>query len=107
MSRYEDEQQATLERQWEASTDPEFREAYALAKRAGFRWYNTESAARRMAEHAAEELLKQRRALAAVLLFHSSEAWTGEKQQAWRALTGAPEATTRALCDFVRSVMPT
>jgi hypothetical protein len=52
-----DEQQAKLERQWEASTDPAFRAAYALAKRAGFRWYNTESAARRMAEHAAEELL--------------------------------------------------
>lgn len=45
---------------YEAETDPVQREAYALAKRGGFDWYNTESAARRMAEHAAEELVAAR-----------------------------------------------
>lgn len=45
---------------YETDTDPVRREAYALAARAGFDWYNTESAARRMAEHAAEEILALR-----------------------------------------------
>lgn len=45
---------------YEAETDPVQREAYALAKRAGFDWYNTESSARRMAEHAADEILALR-----------------------------------------------
>ncbi len=55
------EQRAKLAAQREAETDPVQREAYALAERAGFDWYDTESAARRMAEHAGEELhaLKQ------------------------------------------------
>lgn len=54
------EQRATLAAQRAAETDPEQREAYALAARAGFDWYDTESSARRMAEHAAGEIVAQR-----------------------------------------------
>lgn len=55
-----DEQRKRLEARWAAETDPVKREAYALAKRAGFDWYDMESSARRMAEHAAEEILQLR-----------------------------------------------
>jgi len=46
-------------------TNPIQCEAYALAERAGFDWYDTESAARRMAEHAAKEVVALRTALRA------------------------------------------
>lgn len=52
---------AQLEARWAAETDPVEREAYALAKRAGFDWYDTESAARRIARCAAAEILALRR----------------------------------------------
>ena len=51
-----DSMRARLAAQRAAETDPATREAYALAERAGFDWYDTESAARRMAEHAGAEV---------------------------------------------------
>lgn len=60
MSKHEDEMRARLKAQRDAATDPVERETYALAERAGFDWFDTESAARRMAEHAAGEILKLR-----------------------------------------------
>jgi hypothetical protein len=51
------EQRARLKAQRDAETDPILREAYALAERAGFDWYDTESCARQMAEHAAKEIV--------------------------------------------------
>lgn len=50
-----------------AEKDPIQREAYALAQRAGYDWYHTESAARRMAEHAAQEIMDLVYAVAALL----------------------------------------
>lgn len=52
--------------QMAAETDPVQREAYALAARAGFDWYNTESQARRAFEHAAEEILRLRHQILAL-----------------------------------------
>ena len=46
-----------------AEIDPAVREAYALAERAGYDWYNTESSARRMAEFAGAEVAALREAL--------------------------------------------
>lgn len=66
MSKYEQEQRARLKARRDQETDPVQREAYALAERAGFDWYDTESAARRMAEHAAEEIIDLRAQLAAL-----------------------------------------
>jgi hypothetical protein len=51
------EQRARLAAMRAQEADPVQREAYALAERAGFDWHDTESSARRMAEHAAEELV--------------------------------------------------
>ena len=62
-NKHEVEQRARLKARRDAETDPVQREAYALAERAGFDWYDTESAARRMAEHAAGEILALRAAL--------------------------------------------
>lgn len=68
-----DATEARARARYEAETDPVQREAYALAKRAGFDWYNTESGARRMAEHAAEEVIALKSELAArpPLFFHT------------------------------------
>lgn len=44
----------------------------------------------------------QRKALEAVLLFHSSSPWTESKRTDWWNLTQTNEATTRNLCDTVR-----
>lgn len=44
------------------------------------------------------------RIVEAVLLFHSGSLWTPEKQERWRALTGRTEATSKALCDWLREV---
>lgn len=52
------EQRKTLAEQRRKEKDPAQREAYALAERAGFDWYDTESAARRMAQHAGEDIVK-------------------------------------------------
>lgn len=41
---------------------------------------------------------------AAVLLFHGGAPWTATHQQGWEALTGSPDVTTKALCDFARKV---
>lgn len=54
------DQRVTLQRQRDAETDPTLREAYAMAKRAGFDWYDTESSARRAFEHAAREVVALR-----------------------------------------------
>lgn len=52
----------------------------------------------------AEANIDERRALRAVLLFYSPD-WSGAQQREWEELTGRKEATTRALCDFVREVL--
>ena len=64
---YDQEQRAQLKAQRDAATDPVERETYALAARAGFDWYDTESAARSMARHAAEEILHHKGALADII----------------------------------------
>jgi hypothetical protein len=43
-----------------------------------------------------------RDAAEATLLFHQASRWDDECAARWRELTGVREATTRALCDFVR-----
>ena len=45
---------------------------------------------------------RTRNALRAVLLFHGGGDWSEERRTEWRKLVGCEEATTRALCDFVR-----
>jgi len=45
-----------------------------------------------------------RDALRLVLLFYTTE-WTRTKQEQWRKITGKAEATTKVLCDHVRSVL--
>ncbi len=40
----------------------------------------------------------------AVLLFHRGGPWGDEEREAWKALTGCDEATTRVLCDLARQV---
>lgn len=56
-----DEQRERLAAMRAAETDPVKREAYAMAARAGFDWFDTESQARRAFEHAAGELLAERK----------------------------------------------
>lgn len=63
---YDLEMRARLKAQRDAEKDPVQREAYAIAERAGFDWYDTESMARRMAQHAAGEILVLRAALQSV-----------------------------------------
>jgi hypothetical protein len=43
-------------------------------------------------------------ALQLVLLFHSPD-WTPEKRAEWLRITGSKEATTKVLCDHVRSAL--
>jgi hypothetical protein len=62
MSNDDAEMRAQLKAQRDAVTDPVQRETYALAKRAGFNWFYTDSAARKMAEHAAGEIVALRAA---------------------------------------------
>lgn len=62
MSKHDAEMRARLKAQRDAETDPVARESYALAERAGFDWFDTESAARQMAAHAAGEILALRTA---------------------------------------------
>lgn len=98
-------QRETLERQWALSEDHEFQEAMRLARLSvPSGWYDTESQARGVAEAAAFETLKFKRALEAVLLFYSPE-WRGEEQRRWVGLTSTKEATTRGLCDFIRKTL--
>lgn len=49
-----------------------------------------------------EKIKKLSDALSAVLLFHSGGHWNYHKERAWHDITGATEATTKVLCDFVR-----
>lgn len=44
-------------------------------------------------------------ALRLVLLFHDGGPWTEERSAEWARITGGREATTRVLCDHVRSVL--
>lgn len=46
-----------------------------------------------------------RDACEAVLMFHSGGAWDAARAEEWLALTGSNEATTKALCDFVRKAV--
>jgi hypothetical protein len=47
---------------------------------------------------------KMHAALRAVLLFHSGRDWRLDAAE-WEAVTGQKEASTKTLCDFVRSVL--
>lgn len=53
-----------------------------------------------------EEANTQRRGLInackAVLMFHRGGPWSEAMRDEWKALTGADEASTRTLCEFVR-----
>ena len=51
---------------------------------------------------AAPELLA---ALEAVLLFHSGREWDETTRREWLRLVGAPDATTKVLCDVARAVI--
>ena len=51
---------------------------------------------------AAPELLA---ALEAVLLFHSGREWDATARREWLRLVGAPDATTKVLCDVARSAI--
>jgi hypothetical protein len=42
-------------------------------------------------------------ALEAVLLFHSGTPWDSEKRLQWSNIVGHSDATTKALCNFIRS----
>jgi len=44
-------------------------------------------------------------ALEAVLLFQSDTPWTTHKMNRWLALTGTTDATTKVLCDTVRTAL--
>lgn len=52
--------------------------------------------------HQRDELAKVARA---TLLFYRSSPWTSQYADEWRALTGRKEATTKALCDFIRETL--
>lgn len=57
--------------------------------------------------HFTERIEFMKHALEAVLLFHSSKNWDSECQARWIELTGTEVATTRSLCDFIRSCLVT
>lgn len=59
---------------------------------------NTENAALR------GRILEFDAAAEATLLFHSLSPWDDAKRDRWATLTGGRDATTKGLCDFVRSV---
>jgi hypothetical protein len=44
-------------------------------------------------------------ALRLVLLFYESPYWTSEEKAEWLRITGTSEATTKVLCDHVRSAL--
>jgi|HubBroStandDraft_6_1064221.scaffolds.fasta_scaffold1614879_2 hypothetical protein len=52
--------------------------------------------------HEAEYVRGLENLAAAVLLFHRGGPWTAADTQAWQALTGTTDATTKSLCDFAR-----
>jgi hypothetical protein len=71
--------------------------------------------ARAMTESVADEIsafLKQRipddtfrNALKAVLMFHSGEPWTHDRQWDWKEISAGRECTTKVLCDIVREAL--
>ena len=48
----------------------------------------------------------RKKAMLAVLLFHGGGEWTNAKREEWKRLTGKDEATTKVLCDYIRSALP-
>lgn len=84
------EQRARLAAQRAEEKDPATREAYALAARAGFDWYDTESNARRAFKHAAEEIVDLR---AKCIRFHEAlmrlACWDDEAANARLKATGS------------------
>jgi hypothetical protein len=44
-------------------------------------------------------------ALRLVLLFHDSGPWTSSRRAEWLRITGTTEATTKVMCDHVRSAL--
>lgn len=53
-----------------------------------------------------EKIRRARGILEAVLLFHDGGQWDDGKAQRWRLLTdGAKDATTKTLCDRIRTVL--
>ena len=55
--------------------------------------------------HEAEYVRGLERLAQAVLLFHRGGPWMPADREAWEKLIGAHECTTKALCDFARSVI--
>jgi hypothetical protein len=53
----------------------------------------------------AEPSYELRDALRAVLLFHGGGEWDDAKRAEWRRITGSSEATTKVLCDHIRSAL--
>ena len=49
--------------------------------------------------------LTARRLACAVLMFHGGGPWSDHERDAWQALTGEREATTRTLCDLARRTL--
>lgn len=47
--------------------------------------------------------MEARNLLRAVLLFHSGGIWDEEKAASWKLFTGSEEATTKNMCDAIRS----
>ncbi len=54
-----------------------------------------------------DQLDAREQALCAVLIFHHGGPWTADKCREWTAITGVEEATTKVLCDHIRSVLGT
>src|SRR5687767_1845900 len=52
-----------------------------------------------------DEATTLRNALKAVLMFHSGEPWTQERQWEWKAISAGRECTTKVLCDIVREAL--
>jgi hypothetical protein len=44
-------------------------------------------------------------ALELPLMFHAGGPWDADKVARWKAITGTTEATSRVMCDTIRSVL--
>ena len=54
--------------------------------------------------HEIEYVRKLEKAAIATLMFWKGGEWTKENQEVWKALIGTKEVTSKALCDFIRSI---
>lgn len=62
------------------------------------------SAARAEAEQLRERVRVLEDAVEMVLLYHSASPWDDAKTKRWERWTGRDEATTKALCDQLRTL---